>query len=413
MFFFGENQPPAGDDYRPEVHDSDGLSIQSGDRRMDLAAAGQPEAPARHVVRADQSARLRPDAARPLVRRATRTSRRATTLRPSAWVEPIGEWGPGRVELVQIPTPDETNDNIVAYWVPDALPRAGQAARRRLPRCCGRRTTETRPPHALGRRRRGAGAATCARPTASIELHRRLRGSGAAQAAPDAPVEAVFTVDANAEIVEATASQRDRRRARDGALQRNDEPSRSSCARTCATERRCPRHGATSSRRLNRDAAHRGGLRRLPRRARARADDERARSCARARAQARRASRDARVHRRSPAAGRARIPRTLSRARGSATAASHARAPVDARRQGRERADTAPPLARGSMAPRAWLGAAAARFRCCAAETRNGRRRAPSRRTTRPRGAGATPRRAGASCCSCWSSARRGSRPTA
>ena len=39
--------------------------------------------------------------------------------RPSVWVEPIGSWGTGRVELVQIPTPDETNDNIVAYWIPD------------------------------------------------------------------------------------------------------------------------------------------------------------------------------------------------------------------------------------------------------------------------------------------------------
>jgi glucans biosynthesis protein len=42
--------------------------------------------------------------------------------RPSVWVQPMGQWGSGRVELVQIPSPDETNDNIVAYWVPDALP---------------------------------------------------------------------------------------------------------------------------------------------------------------------------------------------------------------------------------------------------------------------------------------------------
>jgi glucans biosynthesis protein len=47
-------------------------------------------------------------------------------LRPSAWIEPIGDWGAGRVELVQLSTPDETNDNIVAYWVPEKLPAAGQ-----------------------------------------------------------------------------------------------------------------------------------------------------------------------------------------------------------------------------------------------------------------------------------------------
>jgi glucans biosynthesis protein len=48
-------------------------------------------------------------------------------LRPSAWVEPIGSWGPGRVELVQLSTPDETNDNIVAYWVPERAPAVGEA----------------------------------------------------------------------------------------------------------------------------------------------------------------------------------------------------------------------------------------------------------------------------------------------
>src|SRR5690606_29329346 len=46
--------------------------------------------------------------------------------RPGAWVEPQGRWGKGRVELVQIPSPDETNDNIVAYWVPDEQPAPRQ-----------------------------------------------------------------------------------------------------------------------------------------------------------------------------------------------------------------------------------------------------------------------------------------------
>jgi glucans biosynthesis protein len=38
--------------------------------------------------------------------------------RPSYWVEPLGDWGDGMVELVEIPTPDESNENILAYWVP-------------------------------------------------------------------------------------------------------------------------------------------------------------------------------------------------------------------------------------------------------------------------------------------------------
>jgi glucans biosynthesis protein len=50
----------------------------------------------------------------------------ASQLRPSTWVEPIGQWGAGSVRLVELPTPDETNDNIVAFWTPEKLPEAGR-----------------------------------------------------------------------------------------------------------------------------------------------------------------------------------------------------------------------------------------------------------------------------------------------
>jgi glucans biosynthesis protein len=46
--------------------------------------------------------------------------------RPGYWVEPIGQWGEGRVDLVEIPTPDETHDNIVAYWKPSRPYEPGQ-----------------------------------------------------------------------------------------------------------------------------------------------------------------------------------------------------------------------------------------------------------------------------------------------
>jgi glucans biosynthesis protein len=47
-------------------------------------------------------------------------------LRPSAWVVPHGNWGEGRVELVEIPTKADINDNVVAYWVPNNLPEPGK-----------------------------------------------------------------------------------------------------------------------------------------------------------------------------------------------------------------------------------------------------------------------------------------------
>src|SRR3546814_5391508 len=48
-------------------------------------------------------------------------------LRPSGWVETRGDWGKDHVELIEIPTPDETNDNIVAFWSPEKQPEPGQS----------------------------------------------------------------------------------------------------------------------------------------------------------------------------------------------------------------------------------------------------------------------------------------------
>jgi glucans biosynthesis protein len=49
--------------------------------------------------------------------------------RPSVWVEPVGDWGRGAVQLVEIPTDLETNDNIVAAWVPETPLVAGAELR--------------------------------------------------------------------------------------------------------------------------------------------------------------------------------------------------------------------------------------------------------------------------------------------
>ncbi len=124
MFAFGENQP-GKDDYRPEVHDSDGLSIQLGDgewiwrplvnpRRLLVTSFETTNPRGFGLMQRDRSPASYEDPEALYERR------------PSAWIEPVGNWGAGRVELVQIPTPDETNDNIVAFWVPQALPPPGK-----------------------------------------------------------------------------------------------------------------------------------------------------------------------------------------------------------------------------------------------------------------------------------------------
>lgn len=124
MYAFGENQP-GRDDYRPEVHDSDGLSIALANGEWLWRPLVNPK---RLLV--TSFAAINPKGFGLLQRDRAPTSYEDPEAlyerRPSSWVEPVGNWGAGRVELVQIPTPDETNDNIVAYWVPDHAPVAKQ-----------------------------------------------------------------------------------------------------------------------------------------------------------------------------------------------------------------------------------------------------------------------------------------------
>ena len=121
MYFFGENQPAPAEDYRPEVHDSDGLLVASATgewlwrplvnpRRLLVTSFALTHPRGFGLLQRDRAFGHYED----LEARYER--------RPSAWIEPQGDWGPGRVELVQIPTGDEFNDNIVAYWVPDQPP---------------------------------------------------------------------------------------------------------------------------------------------------------------------------------------------------------------------------------------------------------------------------------------------------
>ncbi|WP_394789491.1 glucan biosynthesis protein G [Rhodoferax sp.] len=124
MFTFGENQP-SRDDFRPEVHDSDGLMVASGEGEWLWRPLQNPTRP---LV---TSFTTRSPKGFGLMQRDRRfssyeDSEASYERRPSAWVTPLGDWGAGRVELVQLPTPDETHDNIVAYWVPATLPPAGQ-----------------------------------------------------------------------------------------------------------------------------------------------------------------------------------------------------------------------------------------------------------------------------------------------
>jgi glucans biosynthesis protein len=124
MYQFGENQPHRTD-FRPEVHDSDGLMVATGDGEWLWRPLVNPNTP---LTTSFSMSELEGFG---LLQRDRNFSsyedpEARYDLRPSAWVEPVGSWGPGRVELVQLHTPNETNDNVVAYWVPEQLPARGE-----------------------------------------------------------------------------------------------------------------------------------------------------------------------------------------------------------------------------------------------------------------------------------------------
>jgi glucans biosynthesis protein len=199
MYFFGENQRSARDDYRPEVHDSDGLSIHSGTGEWIWRPLVNPK---RLLV---TSFALTNPLGFGLMQRDRQFTRYEDLeahyqARPSAWIEPKGKWGAGRVELIQIPTPDETNDNIVAFWVPDVPPSVGAPLDMEY-RILWQKQSEKRPQLAwVTQTRKGHGYR--GKLDDSTALIVDFEGPALQKLAADARAEATVSVDANGKILE-------------------------------------------------------------------------------------------------------------------------------------------------------------------------------------------------------------------
>jgi glucans biosynthesis protein len=125
MFVHGENtNQPHFHDWRPEVHDSDGLLVHANNEWDWFPIANLPG----RTIRRMPAAKLRGFG---LLQR-DREFRNYKDLeanyerRPSAWVEPKGKWAPGEVVLYTFETDTETNDNVTAYWKPDLNVSAGE-----------------------------------------------------------------------------------------------------------------------------------------------------------------------------------------------------------------------------------------------------------------------------------------------
>jgi glucans biosynthesis protein len=114
---------PAREDYRPEVHDSDGLQIETGTGEWLWRPLDNPR-----TLRVSDFSAENPRGFGLIQRDRLfdhfQDLETHPELRPSVWVTPKGGnvWQKGRVELVEIPTERDINDNVAAFWIPEGLP---------------------------------------------------------------------------------------------------------------------------------------------------------------------------------------------------------------------------------------------------------------------------------------------------
>lgn len=124
MYWYSETNHRQATDWRPEIHDSDGLALWMGNGERLWRPLNNPP----HVQTTSYvSERLRGFG---LLQRDRSFEHYQDDgvfyeRRPSVWVEPLSDWGSGEVQLVELPTDDEIHDNIVAYWVSDKPAKAG------------------------------------------------------------------------------------------------------------------------------------------------------------------------------------------------------------------------------------------------------------------------------------------------
>jgi glucans biosynthesis protein len=125
MYWYSEKAKTTAVDWRPEIHDSDGLALWTGTGERIWRPLNNPP---RIITSAFSDENPKGFG---LLQRDRNFDHYLDGVgydrRPSVWVEPVGDWGRGVVQLVEIPTDDEIYDNICAYWLPEKPTRAGDA----------------------------------------------------------------------------------------------------------------------------------------------------------------------------------------------------------------------------------------------------------------------------------------------
>jgi glucans biosynthesis protein len=126
MFLFADINRGDYDDYRPRVHDSNGLRIVRADGDVIWRALDNPQALSSSYFAETAPRRFG------LHQRGRdfddyQDAGARYDLRPSVDIEPVGDWGSGKIRLFELPTAVEVHDNIGAFWVPDTPIKAGDA----------------------------------------------------------------------------------------------------------------------------------------------------------------------------------------------------------------------------------------------------------------------------------------------
>lgn len=126
MFWFGEHNRHQARDWRPEIHDSDGLAMWTGSGERLWRPLNNPSTVMTNSF-VDENPRGFGLMQRDRAFHNYEDDGVFYDRRPSVWIEPTDDWGKGAVQLVEIPTDDEIHDNIVMYWLPEEAIKAGSA----------------------------------------------------------------------------------------------------------------------------------------------------------------------------------------------------------------------------------------------------------------------------------------------
>lgn len=124
MYWYSETNHRQAPDWRPEVHDSDGLAMWTGSGERIWRPLNNPARPQTSSFLSDNPKGFG------LLQRDRNFEHYLDDgvyydRRPSAWVEPSQGWGRGAVVLVELPTSTEIEDNVVAFWRPERPASAG------------------------------------------------------------------------------------------------------------------------------------------------------------------------------------------------------------------------------------------------------------------------------------------------